>query len=226
MADFRLAIYRVAGSSFTRDAGGVSITELLVSVLVMGIAVAGVSEAAWLNCAWMNLTQHKMDNQYSCRIFLAQLAHELSEAVSIVEGSSGDKLEFRVLGSNGQESLIRYSFDAASNTISKSVSGAASKVVLSGVVGPIWAGTAAPSIFKYVLSSDATSSYVDKNVLNNSGAYIVLVVVDLDLMSNNVTGNRGAFGGALAAKSAYSVHREIFVKNFDNYAGGYALYVP
>lgn len=69
---------------YTRNAQrGMSIIELLVSIIIIGVAIAGLTETLWFNALWSYRLGNKLDNIYAARQFLNRVSKDLRMASNV-----------------------------------------------------------------------------------------------------------------------------------------------
>jgi prepilin-type N-terminal cleavage/methylation domain-containing protein len=65
---------------------GMTLLELLVSVIVMGVAIAGITELLWVNATWSTRMLNKTDNLTQAKFFMQRLGNDLRTSNTVGDG--------------------------------------------------------------------------------------------------------------------------------------------
>jgi prepilin-type N-terminal cleavage/methylation domain-containing protein len=219
---------------------GLSLIELLTSVMIIGIATAGTMELAYVNAFWAANGMNKADNLYVARRFLDVLNRDLRGTVILSKGntpilnvtSNATTLSFfrsQDLSQGGgfPTTMIPVAYTvipdpnstdlAATDYLIQRQEGTGTPVtILSGLVGPV--STSSPSLQVFQYSSNNPSDPQDglnptpSNTNPSPISQTNSVVVNLELKRVN-------FDSATAAMNANTNHSfeairsEIFLRN-------------
>jgi prepilin-type N-terminal cleavage/methylation domain-containing protein len=210
---------------------GLSLIELLTSVMIIGIATAGTMELAYVNAFWAANGMNKADNLYVARRFLDILNRDLRSTISLVPASTtttlscyrSQDLSKEAVDQNGfptKTSPIQIIYTvipdpnstdlAATDYLIQRQEGTGTPVtLLSGLVGP--ASTSSPLLQVFQYSSNNPSSPKDgldptPSNLTNS------VVINLELKRVNFDSATSAMN-ASTNHSFEAIRAEVFLRN-------------
>jgi prepilin-type N-terminal cleavage/methylation domain-containing protein len=208
---------------------GMSLIELLTSVMIIGIATAGTMELAYVNAFWAANGMNKADNLYVARRFLDTLTRDLRNSAILNPTSTGITLTLIRSQDLSQETVDANGFPTTMNQVTYAVipdpnstdleatdyliqrqEGAGAPVtILSGLVGP--ANTSGSSLGVFQYSSNNPTDPKD-GLYAAPSTQTNCVVVNLELKRVN-------FDTATAAMNANTNHSfeairsEIFLRN-------------
>lgn len=193
---------------------GVSVLELLVSVVVLGIAIAGMTELVWLGASWVTSLNNRMDNFIAIRFFFNRFERDVHNCYRITSGTA-QKLEMQCLNksavdannfpSNPMDSIIyEIVSDGSDYKIQMSRNGTLT-TVLRGINGPTSASTT-PHVFQYV--KRYTEGDTNLGVIDSVSQPVSEVIINLQMnrhdFASNVPNNQ----------SALNIRSEYFLRNY------------
>ncbi len=213
---------------------GMSLIELLTSVMIIGIATAGTMELAYVNAFWAANGMNKADNLYVARRFLDILSRDLRNAANLTASPDGKIVKIyrspdlsQASGFSSMTNLIAITYNVAQDPNSTDLAatdylitrqeGSGQPVtILSGLVGPVSTSGSSLQIFQYSSAThpSGTTDGLSPTILNQSNS----VVVNLELKKVN-------FDSATAAMNSKTNHSfeairsEIFCRN-SNFGSG------
>ncbi|MDR3616362.1 MAG: prepilin-type N-terminal cleavage/methylation domain-containing protein [Candidatus Obscuribacterales bacterium] len=226
--------FLISKNRIRSKAKGLSLIELLTSVIIIGIATAGTMELAYVNAFWAANGMNKADNLYAARRFLDTLNRDLRSTISFTYSSAptittlalvrSQDLSQQAVDANGfplSTSPIQIIYTvipdpnstdlAATDYLIQRQQGTGSPVtILSGLVGPTSKTGSSPAVFQFSSFGNPTGS-TDGLSFSPSGQ-TNSVVVNLELKRVSFTSATTAMNDT-TNHSFEAIRSELFLRN-------------
>lgn len=214
------AFYGDGKSRSRRISNGLSIVEMLVTVVVMGIAMVGLTELLWVNTSWASFLHNKYDNFTGARTFLNQFENDVRHASKVQVNSDGKQIFlegpfFAQFDSNGYiTGTTKYTYSVIPDLAKPGqykiirTQNAKDVIVLSGLIGPKTLTGSDVEIFQYV-ERGKISGEVPAVTKAPFEMDISEVIVNLELRNDYIFGKTAEVN----TNSFIALRSEVFVRN-------------